>query len=356
MGYSLPTTTITLPAPAMVRYCSPVTRARIVDMINQGYSTYEAGRQVSRHPTTVGHVYARYHINHDFYNAKCKPGRPTKLTPSDAVYATRLLARGKANSIQELRNNYFPNVSAESIRRRFRSLNLHGRVCWKVPFLSPRSKGRRRAWARDIIHVPRSSWARTIFSNESPFGIFGSAGRDWVWQDSGDPFNSRYTKKRVAHDGGKIMVWGCITSSGVGRLCRIYDTLTAEQYVSILEDGLCGTLKDYKLKKKKVIFQQDNDPKHKSRMAMTWLGNLGLEQVLPWPAYSPDLNIIENLWPYLDRKVRSRQVLPKNKEELWEALQEEWYAIDPSVISNLYKSIPRRISAVVKKRGGNTGY
>ena len=38
--------------------------------------------------------------------------------------------------------------------------------------------------------------------------------------------------------------------------------------------------------------------------------------------------------------LRSRNPLPKNLDELWEALQEEWYHIDQAYIDKLYDSMP----------------
>ncbi|KAF8596413.1 hypothetical protein BDV93DRAFT_428324, partial [Ceratobasidium sp. AG-I] len=70
----------------------------------------------------------------------------------------------------------------------------------------------------------------------------------------------------------------------------------------------------------------------------------------------PDLNIIENIWDLLDRRIHSRDVLPQNKEELWVALQEEWLCIPQSTIDNLYASLPDRVLAVMAAKGGNTGY
>ena len=77
---------------------------------------------------------------------------------------------------------------------------------------------------------------------------------------------------------------------------------------------------------------------------------------LPWPAQSPDLNPIEHLWDVLERKVRSRWPLPKNKKELVNVLQEEWSKIEPEVLENLVESIPRRVKAVIEAKGCPTRY
>jgi hypothetical protein len=151
------------------------------------------------------------------------------------------------------------------------------------------------------------------------------------------------------------MVWGCVTAKGVGRLCHIDGQMTAAKYTEILNDGLLGTLGNYNIPTKQFIFQQDNDPKHTSRLAKACFSDHTV-QVLPWPASSPDLNIIKNLWEYLDCWVHSRDILPWNTEELWLALKEEWESIEQSVIDQLYESLPDRVEAVIAAKGGNTKY
>jgi hypothetical protein len=68
------------------------------------------------------------------------------------------------------------------------------------------------------------------------------------------------------------------------------------------------------------------------------------------------LNIIENLWEYLDRKVRAWAVLPSNAEELWLAVKEEWEFIGQDIIDRLYASLPARVEEVIAAQGGNTKY
>lgn len=171
----------------------------------------------------------------------------------------------------------------------------------------------------------------------------------------GEAEKSQYIKKAVKHGGGHIMVWGCITWNGVGRLHRVEGIMKADQFCDILNQSLLGTLKDHQISPDNVIFQQDNDPKHKSRKATNWFKDNGIT-VMEWPASSPDMNIIEHVWDHLARKVYSRPLHPRNKDELWEVLQAEWKQIDVDYIRNLYLSIPRRLKALRKAKGQYTKY
>jgi hypothetical protein len=58
----------------------------------------------------------------------------------------------------------------------------------------------------------------------------------------------------------------------------------------------------------------------------------------------------------LERKIRAHKSLPKNKEELWQTLQEEWLKIDNHTIQNLIDSMPYRVAAVIENKGNPTKY
>ena len=73
-----------------------------------------------------------------------------------------------------------------------------------------------------------------------------------------------------------------------------------------------------------------------------------------WPAQSPDLSVIENVWDVLKEMVALRN--PSTVDELWQYCQEEWAKITPQQIVKLYESMPNRIKAVVDAKGGNTKY
>ena len=78
--------------------------------------------------------------------------------------------------------------------------------------------------------------------------------------------------------------------------------------------------------------------------------------VLPWPAGSPDLNIIENLWGVLARSVYKDNKQFGSKEELKKAMHRAWNDISISTIHKLYDSMPKRCMDVIEREGRKINY
>ena len=75
---------------------------------------------------------------------------------------------------------------------------------------------------------------------------------------------------------------------------------------------------------------------------------------MQWPAWSPDLNPIEHLWYYLKTQLAAYPETPKGIHELWGKAQEEWEKISVEKVQVLIESMPRRMEAVIKAKGGYT--
>ncbi len=101
------------------------------------------------------------------------------------------------------------------------------------------------------------------------------------------------------------------------------------------------------------IFQQDLAPAHTAKGTKSWFNDHGVT-VLDWPANSPDLNPIENLWGIVKRKMRDTR--PNNADELKATVKETWASIPPQQCHKLITSMPRRIEAVIKAKAAPTKY
>ncbi len=101
------------------------------------------------------------------------------------------------------------------------------------------------------------------------------------------------------------------------------------------------------------IFQQDLAPAHTAKGTKSWFNDHGVT-VLDWPANSPDLNPIENLWGIVKRKMRDAR--PNNADDLKATVKETWASIPSQQCHKLITSMPRRIEAVIKAKWAPTKY
>ena len=62
-------------------------------------------------------------------------------------------------------------------------------------------------------------------------------------------------------------------------------------------------------------FQQDNAPCHTSRIVREYLAENDV-LTLDWPPQNPDINIIENIWHIIKRKLHKNAEYIKNKQDL----------------------------------------
>ncbi len=128
--------------------------------------------------------------------------------------------------------------------------------------------------------------------------------------------------------------------------------VTAPVYQEILEHFMLPSA-DQLFKDADFIFQQDLAPAHTAKSTKSWLNDHGVG-VLDWPANSPDLNPIDNLWGIVKRKMRNKR--PKNADELKATVKETWASIPPQQCHKLITSMPRRIEAVIKAKWAPTKY
>ncbi len=149
-----------------------------------------------------------------------------------------------------------------------------------------------------------------------------------------------------------VMIWAAMSSADVGPLCFLKSTVNAAIYQEILEHFMLPSA-DKLYGDADLIFQQDLAPAHTAKGTKSWINEHGVT-VLDWPANSPGLNPIDNLWGIVKRKMRDTR--PNNADDLKAAIKVTWASITPEQCHRLIVSMPHSIVAVIHAKRGPTKY
>lgn len=284
-----------------------------------------------------------------------RSGRPKKLSIRDTRKIVREVSANPRITTRQIKGDLElegTDVSRQTIARSLQSAGLKSCRPRKTPLLKPRHVKARLEFAKIHLDKPKSFWEHIMWSDETKIELFGHNDVQKVWRKSGEAYAPKNTIPTVKHGGGSIMLWGCFTSSGTGELVRVHGTMTKEYYVEILSNNLKKSAQQLRLGRS-FFFQQDNDPKHSSKLVQKWFKDNRI-QVLEWPSMNPDLNPIENLWREL--KVRVQAKKPKNLDELEQICHDEWQKIPQSVCENLILNYRKRLLSVMANKGYAINY
>ena len=132
--------------------------------------------------------------------------------------------------------------------------------------------------------------------------------------------------------------------------------LNTKYYVLFLQTNFMPWINQRsKASKPKLFFMQDNAPSHAARFTKTFLERKGFKgnRFMEWPAQSPDLNCIENLWGIVKQQLYANGKQYRSKLELKHAVETVLASIESSTIKKLTSSMDSRLIKVLKVNGEN---
>ncbi|GFY03061.1 transposable element Tcb2 transposase [Trichonephila clavipes] len=245
--------------------------------------------------------------------------------------------RNRRTTAQQVANQ-FPaasgkQISRKTVARRLRGGGLYARrpvVC--VP-LTRQHHTARLQWCREHHNWTEQDWACVLFSDESRFSLSSDCRRQLIWRESGTAYRPENIQEKDRYPTCSIMVWAGIMINGRTCLHGVANgTMTGQRYID------------------EVLLLHV----HHFRGA-DCLDSEGIQRLV-WPAPSPALNPIENVWDALGRQVAGRNYPPTNKNTLIRALTEEWDKLPQKLLDNVVQSMVRRVECCVTLNGGHIPY
>jgi transposase len=129
--------------------------------------------------------------------------------------------------------------------------------------------------------------------------------------------------------------------------------MKSEDYIQILAEHLEPFVRH--LQRQHLTFQHDNASIHASRKTRQWLSDNNIIS-LDWPACSPDLNPIENIWGHLVRTIYAGNKQYQTVNQLRIAILDAWNRLGLRTLQNHIDSMSNRIFQVINRNGSATDY
>lgn len=328
----------------------PEEKAVIRALSKDSNSGHAIAKKVKRSPSAVNAYLRR--LNGPAVR-KSKAGRPPKLSERKK----RLLLRDARNSGSAagvLARRHKVPVSVRRVQQILQEdENLAYKKVARVPALTATHKKRRVEWSGVMAGKDANYWDHVIFSDEKRFVLDVPDGCEKYWADKRKP---RRTKKRRQGGGGGVMVWGAISARGASRLVVVENTIDAVKYCGVLTDAFLPFIElKYGAEDDWCVFQQDGASAHTAKFTSEFMMDASIT-TMSWPAKSPDLNPIENVWAWICREVYEDSRQFDHVDDLTEAIQHAWGRLSTNKLRDLIRTMPRRLGSVLMAKGAATKY
>ena len=226
----------------------------------------------------------------------------------------------------------------------------------KRPFVSDINKARRIQFAKKHLEDVDGLIDATIWSDETTVRKAPKSKSISFRVHAGTkpedlPFNYQFQ-----NGGFSVMFWGCISIWGIGPLVAMDGSQNSDSYIELLKSYVIPKLEAAKeLLGVEFTFMQDNAPCHKSKKVTEFLANSDVS-VLDWPAQSPDLNPIENIWNIIKERRRRKYGVPQTRADLIKQIFDIWSELTVNDVENCITNMERRLLEVLRMKGRATKY
>ena len=331
-------------------------RYKALFLSEQGYSLRQIAEQLGRPHSCVSNILKRYNET-GCINDRRRTGRNKIANARDIRVLINLVKKKRTASSTVLANSWETSSGASASPRTMRKILQEHNYLWrsavKKPRLTKKQKFARMEFCKKYKSWPKSMWHQVIFSDEMNIEVDKRKGRVMLRRTPQERFSESCIVKRTKQGSGSIGLWACMNYQGIGFFKIFTGRLNSERYYDILGEYLLPAIDQFQQEGEKLIFQQDNAPCHTAKIINNWFDEQKIER-MKWPANSPDLNCIENLWSWLDSELAKFTIY--SVQELTEHVTRLMSNVPLEIVHALVDSMPNRLQECLRVKGGSTRY
>ena len=326
-------------------------------MHEMGVSRRQIAIKVKRSPTTISTIIKRWEEGH-CYKRKKGSGRKKKLSAIAERYLLREILKNRRATLPQIVNMVPEKVSVSTIKRTLHSAGFRSRVAKVKPYLSQKHLAGRLAFAKKHENWTLNDWKKVLWTDEVSFEKGKNTRRIRVWRRILEEYLPQCLVPSFKSNRSSVMIWGGIMYGKKTEMTFFEKygpnerrmRTTGADYVKLVYDG---PLKKFIGRKRSIVLMEDGAPIHRCNVSKAWLAKKKIK-TLDWPANSPDLNPIENLWRAMKIRVQERTLPHMTLDEFRIVIKDVWNEFGAADFDKYIETMPERIQAVLKAKGGST--
>ena len=329
-------------------------REIIIRLFSEGYKKVKIAKILDCTPKTVYRILKTFEET-DRKTAKTRNGRKNSLSPRSLRKLVRLIKQFPRDNLKVITTKFnqssFICISYKTVHRQLAKSNYVRRVLKKDARISGKNRKFRIFWCRNRSTWNFLDWRQWIFSDECQV-VLNSDNKIRIWRPKAQPYGFQQclpkSQRKIS-----VMIWACVTFHGVKCISKLTGKVDSRQYSDVLARALPNVIQSFC--GDPYVFQQDNASIHTSAYTRQFF-HLNNIQRSTWPAQSPDINIIENIWLHCKRELKKNTTPIQNADQLFQKFSNLFHEYPQEKLENLYDSLPRRMREVVRMKGHMTKY
>ena len=292
-------------------------------------------------------------------------GRPLTYSERDKRHLARTAFLNQDQSLRDIENDRILNpsgASKDTIQRSMVSDHIKTRVLpERLSQMTQEDIKLRMNFAKTHLLWTIDEWKLVLFADEADL-LPTYQGKQFVRLKENQSLNDVNIEYGWMQKKLTIKVFGVISFWGVGPLIRIEGTMKGDKYFKTLQEHLEPLLPNLLNlaraevgRNARLMLVDDNASYHRVKDVVDWKRKMRFS-LFEWPSYSPDLNLIENVWGAIEDKLYDSKKYLNKPEDVWQKAQQLWHEVGVTYLQNLYRSLPDRIENVLKNKGGPIHY
>jgi transposase len=292
------------------------------------------------------------------FRSKPRLGRPPKLDERAVRHLVRCATAERTDTLAALAtpSKSGLQINRSTVRAILKANGKARRRARKKPYINPSNRMKRLVFKRRNKWTP---WGLVCWSDEAYFEV-GEDGRViYVTRSPKEEYHPDCLQPTFKNGRTKVGVWGCFCGPNRGPIVILPQGTRLNRLEYTDQIFIPHFLPFYQKMRAQygpgVQLQEDGASYHHGGF-LSCVKRAAEVRILEWPAQSPDLSPIENIWHWMKLKIGAQRHCIKTVTQMAAKIQEVWEQVTPEVLMKMVNSMPKRMEMLARNKGGPIKY